>query len=547
MRRHRQLLRALCLASVVAAVARRMRAGTGRQPALRHRLRRSPAGRPETTAGARRVRRPSRPPRTTCPGATARHGCSAAPPSRRRRASRLDCASYDADLDPISGASGTLSIGVVRAKSAGTPADAGPLVMTTGTDLPSSVQLPVWLSRNGTDVLKTNPIVAVDRRGIGTVRRTRLPRPLRPPGDARPGAVRVRRRPRRQPERHRADRDHQLHRHHRPRRLRLRQRARRRGHRTAAQHLGRPDPGRCSASATAPRWRWPTPGRIRTSCRGWCSTRRCHWAIAAEAAAEQQVKGQQAALDAFAAQCAATACPLGPDPKGAVNAMLAAARERTRPRQARRSPSSPTRSPPRSAFPGGDRVGLHQRARQRPGRRPRRRHQRDSTTSSRRPRRCARPTASSSTPAATRSTGPPPTGSANSSSRGASSTRSSAAVGALNLVELPELAKQHPAEGSQGPQDPGPAARRAERPDRRQRGRGRRRRDHHQRGRRQPPGDVAGRRPRRQHLLAVRPDAGASLPGQRQAARAPTRTAPPSEPPPALGVRCAGGGTRIPC
>jgi len=49
--------------------------------------------------------------------------------------------------------------------------------------------------------------------------------------------------------------------------------------------------------------------------------------VAAEAAAEQKVKGQQAALDVFAAQCAAVACPLGPDPKGAINAMLSAARE----------------------------------------------------------------------------------------------------------------------------------------------------------------------------------------------------------------------------
>ena len=65
----------------------------------------------------------------------------------------LDCASYDADLDPINGATGTVSIGVVRARSAQTPADAGPLVMTTGSDLPSSVQLPVWLSRAGADVL----------------------------------------------------------------------------------------------------------------------------------------------------------------------------------------------------------------------------------------------------------------------------------------------------------------------------------------------------------------------------------------------------------
>jgi hypothetical protein len=29
---------------------------------------------------------------------------------------KLDCASYDADLDPVNGAAGTLSIGVVRAR-----------------------------------------------------------------------------------------------------------------------------------------------------------------------------------------------------------------------------------------------------------------------------------------------------------------------------------------------------------------------------------------------------------------------------------------------
>ena len=39
--------------------------------------------------------------------------------------------------------------------------------MTTGSDIPTSVQLPQWLSRSGGDVLKTRPIVAVDRRGMG--------------------------------------------------------------------------------------------------------------------------------------------------------------------------------------------------------------------------------------------------------------------------------------------------------------------------------------------------------------------------------------------
>ncbi|MGC2652061.1 MAG: alpha/beta hydrolase, partial [Mycobacterium sp.] len=49
----------------------------------------------------------------------------------------LDCATYDADLDPANGASGSLSIGAVRARSVQTPPDAGPVVFTTGSDLPS--------------------------------------------------------------------------------------------------------------------------------------------------------------------------------------------------------------------------------------------------------------------------------------------------------------------------------------------------------------------------------------------------------------------------
>ncbi len=55
---------------------------------------------------------------------------------------QLDCANYDADLDPVNGGGGALSIGVVRARSNQTPRDAGPLVFTTGS-LPSSAQLPV--------------------------------------------------------------------------------------------------------------------------------------------------------------------------------------------------------------------------------------------------------------------------------------------------------------------------------------------------------------------------------------------------------------------
>src|SRR6516165_9200469 len=64
---------------------------------------------------------------------------------------QLDCANYDTDLDPVNGGSGMLSIGVVRARSNQTPHDACTDVFTTGSDLPSSTQLPVWLARAGAD------------------------------------------------------------------------------------------------------------------------------------------------------------------------------------------------------------------------------------------------------------------------------------------------------------------------------------------------------------------------------------------------------------
>jgi pimeloyl-ACP methyl ester carboxylesterase len=237
----------------------------------------------------------------------------------------LDCASYDADLDPINGATGSVSIGVVRARSVQTPDDAGPLVMTTGSDLPSSVQLPVWLSRVGTDVLKTHPIVSVDRRGMG----------MSSPIDCRDLF----------------DRQEML---------------------DQAQFQSGDDPVANLAAITmtattsctdtiAPgdsaydnahaaedierlrsTWDVPTiallgigngaqvalayagshPGKVARL----VLDSPLPLGIAAEAATEQRVKGEQTTLDAFAKQCTAINCPLGPDPKGAVDALLADAR-----------------------------------------------------------------------------------------------------------------------------------------------------------------------------------------------------------------------------
>lgn len=237
----------------------------------------------------------------------------------------LDCATYDANLDALNGASGTVSIGVVRARSSATPADAGPIVVTTGTDLPSSQQLPVWLSRSGADLLKSHPIVAVDRRGIG----------LSSPISCRDSS----------------DRQDMF---------------------NQAEFQGGDDPvanlaaiaqsattsctdtlapgtsayGNSQAADDLERLRstWDVPtlavlgigngAQVALAYAGAHPTKVSRLildsplplGINAESAAEQQVKGAQTALDAFAAGCLAINCPLGPDPKGAVDALLADAR-----------------------------------------------------------------------------------------------------------------------------------------------------------------------------------------------------------------------------
>jgi pimeloyl-ACP methyl ester carboxylesterase len=237
---------------------------------------------------------------------------------------RLDCASYDADLD-VNGGTGTVSIGVVRARSDQTPKDAGPLIFTTGSDVPSSIQLPVWMSQAGGDLVRKRPIVAVDRRGIG----------MSGPIDCRD----------------RFDRQQM---------------------RDQSQYQSGDDPvanlstisnnattsctdalapgsnayDNAHAASDIERLRniWDVPslalvgiGNGSQVALSYASSRPDKVArlildspvalgANAETAAEQQVKGQQAALDAFAAQCVAVNCSLGPDPKGAVSALLASAR-----------------------------------------------------------------------------------------------------------------------------------------------------------------------------------------------------------------------------
>ncbi len=237
----------------------------------------------------------------------------------------LECAEYDADLDPIAGATGIITIGVMRARSAQTPADAGPLVFTTGSDLPSSLQLPVWVNRTAGDLLAKHPIVAVDRRGMGMSSpidcRSRFDRDQmrdqtqNEPGDdpvANLGAVTL-------------------------------------TASTGCIDVLAPgdsayDNGRAAEDIERLRSTWEIPAvgligigdgaQVALAYAGSHPEKVARLVLdsptppgaGAEAAAEDQVKSQQSSLEDFAAQCVAANCTLGPDPKGAVDGLLASAR-----------------------------------------------------------------------------------------------------------------------------------------------------------------------------------------------------------------------------
>jgi len=237
----------------------------------------------------------------------------------------LDCAEYEADLDPINGATGSLNIGVVRARTAATPADAGPLVLTTGSDLPTSLQLPAWLSRSGADILKTRPIVAVDRRGMGLSsaqdcrdlydRQEMLDQAQFESGDDPVAKLRA-----------------------------ITQTATTSCTDTIAPGDSAYDNAHAAEDLERLRSLWDVPALALLGIGNGAQVALAYagshpdkvarlvldspipLGIAAEGAAEQQVQGQQAALDAFASQCAAANCPLGPDPKAAVDGLLQDAR-----------------------------------------------------------------------------------------------------------------------------------------------------------------------------------------------------------------------------
>ncbi|OBH00117.1 MULTISPECIES: alpha/beta hydrolase [unclassified Mycobacterium] len=238
---------------------------------------------------------------------------------------QLDCANYDADLDPNGGGTGNVSVGVVRARSNQTPRDAGPLVFTTGSDLPSSAQLPVWLSRGGADVLQAHPIIAVDRRGMGMSN----PIDCRDPSDRQIMRDQAQFQTGDDPVANLSD---------------VANTATTNCTDAIAPGASAYDNAHAASDIERLRTLWDVPAVALVGVGNGAQVALAYAAarpdkvarlildspvalgVSAEAGAEQQVKGQQAALDAFAAQCLAVNCALGPDPKGAVSGLLADAR-----------------------------------------------------------------------------------------------------------------------------------------------------------------------------------------------------------------------------
>ncbi|WP_042572742.1 alpha/beta hydrolase [Rhodococcus sp. MEB064] len=79
----------------------------------------------------------------------------------------VDCATFAAPIDRNVASDGTFELSAVRVRLSSTPADAVPLVYTSGTDRPSAADIAAIAAQPDSSLLATHPIVGVDRRGIG--------------------------------------------------------------------------------------------------------------------------------------------------------------------------------------------------------------------------------------------------------------------------------------------------------------------------------------------------------------------------------------------
>lgn len=80
----------------------------------------------------------------------------------------LECAEYSTQIDAAGTVLGTFRTGAMRARLPQTPTDVAPLVLTSGTDRSSTATLAGLAVGPNSALLAAQPIVAVDRRGLGT-------------------------------------------------------------------------------------------------------------------------------------------------------------------------------------------------------------------------------------------------------------------------------------------------------------------------------------------------------------------------------------------
>ncbi|QNG18976.1 alpha/beta hydrolase [Rhodococcus triatomae] len=239
----------------------------------------------------------------------------------------LECAQYEAQIDPGGALPGSFTMGALRARAANTPEDAAPLVFTSGSDRPSTELIGELAAGGLGPLLAAHPIVAVDRRGTGSSTEIDcLPvqdrHDLADLGQFTIGSNdRVERLSAisieatvactdyLQPQEltfdtaHAAD-DIEA--------LRLL---------WGVDTLGLIGSGNGASVALAFAAKYPSNiGRLVLD---------SPEAVAVDAgtAAEHRVRGAEAALDAFAAQCVALACSLGPDPRAALTDLVVRARE----------------------------------------------------------------------------------------------------------------------------------------------------------------------------------------------------------------------------
>ncbi|MFZ2175104.1 MAG: alpha/beta hydrolase [Rhodococcus sp. (in: high G+C Gram-positive bacteria)] len=78
----------------------------------------------------------------------------------------LECGTYEAAVDAGGTLPGSFAMGAMRARLARTPENVAPLVLTSGSDRSSTATLAALAAGGLTTLLSAQPVVAVDRRGI---------------------------------------------------------------------------------------------------------------------------------------------------------------------------------------------------------------------------------------------------------------------------------------------------------------------------------------------------------------------------------------------